>query len=267
MEMNVKSASATIVSLIILVVLSASVLIPILSAASDDVNQTFKNEADTPDMEYDADITNEHTITLAAGVVTIDGETFTLTDLSAPTIVAASDSFVLFGQPTGGIVLRYGSTSGGTQTSLSLVLNNGTATLGGTTTVPYHFVYLMKEGGNYEYAPLNNSVSSYVNGKEFYAVGSNAPVTVFNMGKTYTAGVETEDAVNIASTEIYDDVSTIRTQGTVGSSAIQHAIVAKEVIHTVPNGSAMKALIELVPILIFASLVIATVGKVILSRD
>lgn len=263
------------VSAVLVVVLAATVLMPVLEDATNDYTTTYYN---TPSggMYYTGDDA-EHTISYVAGdtKITVDETNYTL---GGTAIYAISDAMIILAN-TNGITLFNGATkvlNNNTAYDATITFSEGTATLvcnGTTTTGDYTWSHIVNPTGDYVLASITADSTVYYKdiseittaqvygGKQIVMYDGEA--TLSGVESTITMTTVTQANTNNEIKYISGAISISDGETTLNPS---YVAAKASVTYEDPMGPQLSALLSPIPVLIIVSLVIAALGIAVNAR-
>lgn len=263
--MNNKPVSIAI-TLTVLVILVGALVAPVIAEAIEDNSDVYYNASSALPLDFEKDNFKEHSLEMASGSVSFDDESLALTATLSNLIFA--DSFRIYGDSS---TLYYAdnqsfSTKSASVASgaLNISLDDGvaTVTIGSySATVPYEWVYVYSESGNYVSAALGtvkvldvSQVTAEISGDIYYGVVYNGRYTeVLNNG--------TEPVNNIAWTSTETNGYVTISQINYGSQGVLDSnfpvIVPAKIVVETESSSALGLLVVIPILLIVAALFIA----------
>lgn len=269
MKLNIANLA---IVLTIGVILVGSLMMPVISDATKEVRSTYTNgTASSP--HYDSGAI-AFSIELASGpVLTINGETEDTTAFADYTILAATDTLVVFWRSTGALHVWESGGVAHTYGAGSYDFEDGTITqtIGSTTsTFAYNALYTYSTNGEYVYVPY--TAAPYVSSQldDFYALGykSGTSLSVYNNGTVYVNGVVSTTTTITADTNPTNnsEVSSLQALaiGTVGG---QNLIVKESYTISMPNANGIISMLSILPILVIIALVMLPISVIYARRN
>lgn len=268
--MNTKIIGLTVTA-VVAIILLGGVLMPTLKTAQDDAYHVYNNATNEFPLTYEtAGDFKHHTITVDAGVYTVDGEIY---ELTSPMVMFGTNSAAGFNQ-TGGKFLLWSPESSGTVTAITITFDNGVmTTTAGSSTIEqsYSFLYILNDEGDYTYTTASSlaHVNADVDG---WFIARNAAVGVwtYNNGELYHDGTESDAEVIITTTPAkYDTLTLSNVRAVTDSGPVQllNGIVPTEVVATYSGGAQASALYGAIPVLIIVAIVVGVASVALRSRD
>lgn len=276
MELNIKTLTAGVISLMLALIITVAVFIPSMTSVAED-GTTYSNMSIQGGYSYVNEFEQADTVTavwtVGSTTYTINGQEFDLT--RATHIAVYSDCADIYVAQNGAVTAVYGNpaTSSSGKLNIDLTWHNGrcTGTVGDVAVdLTYTKIYAeVPDSGEYRTcgglgAFVTDDLSKFVICNNSTIDGTN--VLYFAVGDTVIAP---SSGVTVEWATTYDDdkgLYTLTALPTVNGVAKSFYLVPTAV--TVGYlDSPEKALIELIPLLVLAGLVIAAVGMFIARRD
>ena len=275
METN-KLLSFTVMATIA-IILTASLMVPVLDDLVDDHTQTYYNNTGGSPLKY-AMNEDDHLITYTANgtALTVDEETYTI---GSTYIYAVSDSVILLAS-TNGISIFNGSTQVLTTSKaydISVEFSEGTATITyGTTTVTgtYAWLYIADPAGDHILTNVSDSSTVYFNSFDELATAqklSGYQAVLFDGEATYNGNEATYAATTAEQSGTNGTISYMTGKLSItsgGTTVTPTYVIAKEsVSYTDDAGNQMGALLAPLPILIIIAILLSAIALIARPRD
>ena len=253
----------------------ATLLVPTINDAMDDRTTTYYNGIDIPMSE----MTGEHTFSYTAGASTVTMDDISYT-LGVTKMFVIGDGFIVAASSNGITVFKSDNTqvlNNNKTVDVSITFNDGDATLtAGTTTstATYTRSFCADPDGVYGAAGLTDSSTIYFEDyadlftaqriSGVFAIFNDETATINGSEATYTATINTQ--ANTDNKVQYISGKVTITDGT--NTALPTYMVCKaEVTFQDSTTMQMGSILYIIPVLIFAALLVGAVGMISRRND